>query len=251
MKFFVLSDIHGFYDEFRLALDKAGFDPNNEEHWLISCGDHFDRGPKPYEVMRYLKSLPRKVLVRGNHEDLLVECCKNGYPGMHDYNNGTYDTICEIGDAGEGNPFDECCMITFSRTRCFLSDMVDYFETANHIFVHSWIPLKCNDGLPMHYTKNRKFEFNPDWRNATSKEFEAARWGNPFDLAKQGLMPDKTIVFGHWHCSAGWAEKEGISEFGSDAKFDPFYGDGFIAVDGCTAHTGKCNVIVIEDNFMG
>ena len=43
-KFFVVSDIHGFYDIFIDALDKAGFDKNNEEHYLICCGDYFDRG---------------------------------------------------------------------------------------------------------------------------------------------------------------------------------------------------------------
>ena len=35
-KLFVVSDIHGFYDEMMNALDEAGFDPSNEEHWLIS-----------------------------------------------------------------------------------------------------------------------------------------------------------------------------------------------------------------------
>ena len=35
-KFFVFSDVHGFYDEFVKALDEAGYDKNNPEHWLIS-----------------------------------------------------------------------------------------------------------------------------------------------------------------------------------------------------------------------
>ena len=46
-KFFVISDVHGFYNEMREALDEAGFDPNNENHLLISCGDNWDRGPQP------------------------------------------------------------------------------------------------------------------------------------------------------------------------------------------------------------
>jgi hypothetical protein len=63
-------------------------------------------------------------------------------------------------------------------------------------------------------------------------------------------LPDKTLVFGHWHCSKGWAKKEHRSQFDDDAKFDPFYGDGFIAIDACTAHTGKVNCIVIDDEFL-
>jgi hypothetical protein len=69
-------------------------------------------------------------------------------------------------------------------------------------------------------------------------------------MAEQGLLPDKTIVFGHWHCSTGWAKAENRSEFGDDAKFDPYYGDGFIGIDACTVRSGKCNVIVIEDEFL-
>jgi hypothetical protein len=60
----------------------------------------------------------------------------------------------------------------------------------------------------------------------------------------------KTIVFGHWHTSYLWAIKEDISEFDEDAKFDIFYGDDFIAIDGCTAHTGKVNVLILEDEVM-
>ena len=249
-KFFIISDCHGFYDEMKMALDKAGFDPNNEEHWLIGCGDYFDRGPNPTEVMRYLRSLPRKILVKGNHEQLLVECCRRGSPGMHDYHNGTYATICEIGDEKMGCSFDECCDITLSRTRLFLGSMVNYFETKNYVFVHSWIPLTSKDNLPAYYSKNRQFEFNPGWRMASAQEWEDAMWGNPFDMAETGLLPDKTVVFGHWHCSTGWAKAEGRSEFGDDAKFEPYYGDGFISIDACTAHSGQVNVLVLEDDFM-
>ena len=129
--------------------------------------------------------------------------------------------------------------------------MVNYVETKNYIFVHSWIPLINKDGLPAHYTRGRSFAFNPDWRNASQKEWEDATWGNPFDVAEKGLnQTDKTIVFGHWHSSTGWAKAECRSEFGDDAKFDPYHGDGFIAVDACTAHSGKCNVLVLEDEFL-
>lgn len=247
MRVFAISDIHGYYDAMKHALDEAGFDENNEEHWLVVCGDCWDRGDKPTEVMSYLLSLPRKVLVRGNHEDLFVECCERGAALLHDYSNGTYDIICKLGKTG-GYDFEECCTRALARSHVFLDSMVDYFETKNYIFVHSWVPLICGDDLPKHYVKNRKFEFDPNWRNANARAWDIARWGNPFALAEQGLnQTGKTIVFGHWHCSTGWAKDENRSEFGDDAKFDPYYGNGFIAIDACTAHSGKCNIIVIED----
>lgn len=249
-KLFVFSDCHGFFDELKAALDEAGFDPNNEEHFVVSCGDNFDRGDQPVEVMHYLRSLPRKILVKGNHEDLLVECCERGYALGHDFSNGTAETIWTIGEIGTGYSFEECCNKTLAKTYLFIDSMVDYFETKNYIFVHAWIPVINKDGLPAYYTRNRSFEFNPDWRNASKKDWEDARWGNPFDMARRGLKPDKTVVFGHWHCSTGWAQSEGRGEFGEDAKFDIFHGDGFISIDACTAHSGKVNVLVIEDDFL-
>ena len=65
--------MHGFYNELRVALDKAGFDPNNKNHFLISCGDEFDRGPNPKEVMNFLNGLKRKVIIRGNHTQLFED----------------------------------------------------------------------------------------------------------------------------------------------------------------------------------
>ena len=247
-KFFVVSDIHGFYDEFKAALDEAGFDPENEEHWLIGCGDYLDRGRPPAKVSGYLKRLPRKILIRGNHESLILDCIYRGYPQSHDHSNGTVQTIFDLSDRYPG--FDEACLTAYSKLRTFFNSMVDYFETKNYIFVHSWIPLKCNDDLPIYYTRDRDFEFREDWREAHYQEWEAARWGNPFSLAEQGLFPDKTIVFGHWHCSTGWAKEEGREEFGESAKFEPYYGDGFIGIDACTAYTKKVNVLVLEDEFL-
>lgn len=253
-KLFCVSDIHGFYDELIEALDNAGFDKNNEDHWLIVCGDVWDRGSQPIEVMTYLQKLPRKVLVKGNHESLFQDLCEKGYPGSHDFSNGTYDTVCEFGNAGIGNSFDECCIIAHNRTKNFIESMVNYFETKNYIFVHSFVPLKCLDDFPTYYTRGRVYEKMDNWREAHYSDWEAARWGNPFDLAKRGLLPNKTLVFGHWHTSwprhnCGWSD-EVEPEFGEGADFSPYYGDGYIAIDGCCAYSGKVNVLVLEDEFL-
>lgn len=251
MKFFVISDIHGFYNEMKLALDEAGFNENNPEHWLISCGDEWDRGPQPVEVMRFLSRLERKIIIRGNHTILFEDLCERGCPEWHDFTNGTLDTVKKIGCYDSTYEFDLCCIKALERTKKYRKNMVNYFETGKYIFVHSWIPLTVEDDYPKYYTRDREYHFNPDWRNATEKEWDEAMWGNPFEIAARGLnQTGKTIVFGHWHSSTGWAKTEGRSEFGADAKFNPYYGDGFIAIDACTAHSRKVNVLVLEDEFM-
>ena len=248
MKFFVFSDCHGYADELISALNEVGFDRNNPNHFLIGCGDYLDRGRQPQEIIQFLSPIDNKILVRGNHTDLLADCMYRGYPKSHDWYNGTAQTIIDL--APNAKTFDVACAVAYEKVKDFIDSMVNYFETRNYIFVHSWIPLKCNDNLPMHYIKNRKFEFNSDWRHATEKEWNQARWHNPYELIKQGLLPQKKLLFGHWHCSTGWAKSEGRSEFGEDAKFDPYYGDGFISIDACTAHSRKVNILVIEDGFL-
>ena len=86
------------------------------------------------------------------------------------------------------------------------------------------------------------FQFYNLIQNLTAKE--------NVELAAQTCKEEKTILCGHWHCSYGHAvyEHKG-SEFGSDADFSPYYGPGIIALDACTAHSRKVNVIVIEDDI--
>jgi serine/threonine protein phosphatase 1 len=251
MKLFCVSDIHSYYTALKKALADAGFDPNNEEHWLISCGDAFDRGGESEEVLHYLMSLDRKILVKGNHDLLLEECCEREFPRSHDFSNGTVRTINDIGGAGEGYPFDACCYNTLNRTAAYRDLLVNYFETENYIFVHSWVP--TTGAQKAWYNINKQYGYKEDWREATTQEWEEAMWGNPFELAEQGLnKTGKTIVFGHWHCSRGWAKVENRSEFKEDAKWNIYYNSehNIIAIDKCTAYTGQVNVLVLEDNFI-
>ena len=254
-KFFVCSDIHSFYTPLIKALNEKGFDPNNEDHWLVVCGDCFDRGPESYELLKYLMQLERKILVKGNHDILLEECCMRGFPYHHDASNGTRRTIQDLGGVGRGIPFDECCQITWNKTATYRSLLRNYFETKNYIFVHSWIPTNVEfegDSKPW-YQRGKTFTWTADWRNANDVEWEEAMWGNPFKMWQDDLnQTGKTIVFGHWHCSTGHSMASGgeFSEFDEDACWEPFIHDNIIGIDRCTAHTGEVNVIVLEDEFL-
>lgn len=253
MKYFVASDIHSFFTPFYNELMRAGFDENNENHKLIICGDCFDRGDESHSVFRYLMHLSLKnkvILIRGNHEDLLEELLDSMNPGMHDYSNGTVKTINELGGAGEGYCFEDCCIRTRKRLKTFLSRFVNYYETMNYIFVHSFVPLNRLDDMPRYYTRGRIYEKNPNWRDAPFYEWTSARWDNPFKLANNGFLPDKTLVFGHWHTSWPRAHYDEQTEFESDSNFDIYFGEGYIGIDGCCAHSGKINILVLEDDEL-
>ena len=241
-KLFVVSDIHSFYTPLKKALDEKGFDPTNENHWLVVCGDAFDRGDESKTLLRYLMSLDKKVLIKGNHDSLLEACCDRGFAGGHDYSNGTVKTINDIGDASCGNPFDECCRLTWKRTARYRELLVNYFETQNYIFVHSWIPTTSRNGNDI---------YNKNWRNASQSKWNDAMWGNPFDMHFLDLnKTGKIIVFGHWHCSAGHKMLGRCEDEFNNAIWEPCYAEGIIGIDRCTAYTGEVNVLVLEDEFL-
>ena len=252
--FFVSSDIHSAYTPWIKALKEAGFNENKYTHKLIICGDLFDRKDESIEVLRFVMRMIEKdkiILVKGNHDILLEECCMRGFPYSYDKSNGTDKTIWHLGKL---NSFEECCQITWGKLARYRELLVNYFETQNYIFVHSWIPTH-QVGKPhpadkwITLTEDKYME---DWRNAADSEWEEAMWSNPFKKWERGLnQTGKTIVFGHWHCSLGYClDNMELTEFGEETIFEPYYGEGIIAIDSCVAYTGKINVIVLEDDFI-
>ena len=259
MKYFIVADVHGYYDEMKAALDAAGFDPENENHTLISLGDAIDRGKRPNEVIKYFVNLPRKILIRGNHEDLLDDLMKEVGPGMHDMQNGTYDTLVELASKhhkvnygtkisksyAQYMGFDE--LSGYARKektyRQYKEMLVDCAEIGDYIFVHGWIPTYSTPdfykGKIVHIEN-----YMENWRAANEKEWKAARWTNGFACTvREVFEPNKIIVCGHWHTSAWHEYYEGTAPF---TKNDIFYHKNMIAVDGCTALTKKVNVLVLD-----
>ena len=246
-EYFVFSDVHGFYDELMLSLDKAGFDINNPNHIIISCGDLMDRGPKPYECLEFVNNLPadRKILIRGNHEDLFDEIVKRKDFLLQDIHNKTEKTFIDIYQKlynKEVNMNDVIEKVANCKEiKQYFASLVNFFETEHYIFVHGFIPLKRAK------LDSRELVYFDDWRTGN---WEIAMWYNGFiggflNLNKTG----KTIVFGHWHTSYGrYLESNGkIPEFSDNSCFDPFYGSNYIGIDGCTVRTGQVNVLKIED----
>ena len=76
MKTFIIGDVHGCAKALNRLIDKL--QPDSAEDRLIFLGDLFDRGPNSYEVLQTVKALYRAyrerfVLLRGNHEDYLLQ----------------------------------------------------------------------------------------------------------------------------------------------------------------------------------
>ena len=273
-KYFVVSDVHSFYDELMKALDEKGFQTDNSDHYLIVAGDLFDRGPKTRELYDFVNGLGNRfIYVRGNHEDLLEDCVADivsgRFIGRHHFGNGTVRTVanfCELEDEWElavSRRPETLNQLVYTKTRSLLefiaSKAVDYFELGDYIFVHGWVPT-INENLGPFSKKPLRLapkEWWDDQEDYSSRDiWRDARWTNGMQAWKDGcVIPGKTIVCGHWNCSWGWSYLDHkYKEFppqgrkGWKDSFQPYIKPGIMAIDACTSYSGIVNCIVIEEN---
>lgn len=285
MTYFCCSDIHSYYNIFKDALSDSGFDINNPDHKLVICGDLFDRGEGAVDLFNFVKNLPedKLIYIRGNHEDLLEECLEEMeryiIPSEHHFHNGTVDTIlqfCNLSrvelwdmyykwrDEIKKDPILEDDVPVPHNTHIFresLSEVlnfidkkcIDYYEKGDYIFVHGWIPT-LNSASTLYQARHLNHTFLPTWRSASPTQWSVARWVNGMEAWNKGVKePGKTIVCGHWHCSYYWSQiKHERKEFPEKNRpdwqksFEPALDEGLIALDGCTAYSGRVNIIKIE-----
>ena len=238
-KLFVVSDIHGHYSRLMEALESAGFDSENEAHVFVSCGDLFDRGAENVQVYEFVKGLARKILIRGNHEDMLCDILKRGYITANDVYNGMDITVEQMLGAEAVD-----AKGAFSKTahakkirelKKFVASMSDYYESGDYVFTHGWLPVIFDGKYP---------HVNPSWKKASKADWEYARfvgWHEMYDIG--AVLEGKTIVCGHRPASLG-------RMFDDNREHDlsePFYGEGVIAIDAFTVRSGRVNVLVIEE----
>lgn len=101
MKYYVVSDIHGFYGILKAALAEAGFFRDSEPHKLLVLGDLFDGGKEAAELQRFILDRMNRdevILVKGNHEDLFAEAFPaDGTPTFGRRISGeAYDTAMQL-----------------------------------------------------------------------------------------------------------------------------------------------------------
>ena len=72
MNTYVISDIHGCYDDFMNMLKQIGF---NEKDQLILSGDYIDRGIQNFEMLKWIENAPYNVVsIKGNHDVEFAQC---------------------------------------------------------------------------------------------------------------------------------------------------------------------------------
>ena len=277
--YYLVSDIHSFYTPLMTALNKKGFDKDNQDHILVVLGDVFDRGYETLEVYKFLTSLSsdRLVLIRGNHELLFLELLNKRFPSSYDFSNGTVRTFCQIAkideqqityaywfkraylEGVEPHEYENKPQEYWAQVKeiVAMSDVtkwikcdrwLNYFETKQYICVHSFIPLDLRIN---YWGKEEVRGYRDDWRNATQTEWEDAMWGCPWALAQEGWnKTHKFIVCGHWHTSDFFNNltKQRKGKYECPIFKSKRY--KLIGLDACTVMSNKVNVLVLNEDEL-
>lgn len=252
--YFVSSDIHSAYTIWMNALKNAGFNKNKYSHKVVVCGDLFDRMDETVQCFEFVQELQKQgrlIYIRGNHEDLLIDCVDEiragRVPSSHHFSNGTVKTICQFCGQNEWIIYDptwrdKICEIMQPVLDFINKNCVDYVEIGDYILTHAWLPT---------------YSHLDDFRDADKSDWEQARWLNGMEMwtNPKNRIEGKTVLVGHWHCSWGWSHirqerKEWPQKNRKDwqKSFEPFVDDGIIAIDACCAYSGKINVVILEVN---
>ena len=78
---YAVPDVHGRYDLLNAAIEKIFEHAQGEAAKMVTLGDYVDRGPKSRQVIERLVNWSALVLplvaLKGNHEAMMWECCRN------------------------------------------------------------------------------------------------------------------------------------------------------------------------------
>ena len=254
---FVISDIHSYYEPMMLALKEKDFFKNDQNKLLV-LGDALDRGPDAKKIIDFLLSLNnegRLIYVRGNHENLFVECLQEIEDGgifelvcgmSHHCRNGTLSTLLQIAEMNENEAL-ECPYELIERIKqsdyynVLLPSCVNFYENEKYIFAHGFIPIirDVKDNVIL-------YRYDHEWRNADSAVWREAVWLNGIDMACKYHITEqnKTIVVGHIHTSYAH-QQYGDRNIKKESLI--FSANGFMAIDACTPKSGLVNCLVLSD----
>lgn len=92
MSKYVVSDLHGCYDDFIKMLKLINFNDSDE---LYILGDVIDRGTNSLKIIDYIVCKPNIILLKGNHEQMYIEWFETG-DSYNWFCNGGKETFDEL-----------------------------------------------------------------------------------------------------------------------------------------------------------
>ena len=132
MRTIIVADIHGCHSELLALLKKLKFREDTDR--LICLGDLIDRGNQVYEVFDYVRTLKpdmgeRCVLIRGNHEQMLMDSVDDRFSRQMWFMNGGAETVRSFKKHRQD----------YARHINWFGRMPLYFETKDFICAHAGV----------------------------------------------------------------------------------------------------------------
>lgn len=233
MKYFVISDIHGYYNVLRKTLFKSGFNESNKNHHLVILGDLFDRGPQSKEVLEYVYELSindKATIILGNHDSYLLEFIEKNYTRtlFNIQHNGFGQTLKSLSslDPSPDN-LDSMRGVIIQRYPFlykWISSFPWFIEKGRYIFVHGGV-----DG-------------GKDWKHLTRKDYI---WSREINLEP---VVGKTVVAGHHRVATIRYPNVNYFELyrTNPSAFDTLYEPGKILIDRFVEVSQELNVLIID-----
>lgn len=127
MRTLVMGDIHGQYNAMRIALERAGYDPQYDK--LIVLGDECDGGPDTYKVIDYLCEKPNVINLKSNHSEWFINYIKTSVELPIWVSQGGYATLWSYECENRGR-------VPIRHAEYLHKAIPYYIDSKNRIYVH-------------------------------------------------------------------------------------------------------------------
>lgn len=210
MATYVMSDIHGAFDEFLQMLGLIDF---KDEDTLYILGDVVDRGPKGVEILQYVMTKPNIRMILGNHEYMCMQFFKEDADRtvIRRWNrNGNFTTL-----AG----FDRVTSDEKEKILSFIEGLPSEIRLSvngtDYILVHGFLGDNTHDRV----------------------------WNRPSIAEKPALSTRERVIIGHtpvceYVCPGTdedmYVYSRKLTESGD--HFRIFHGEGFTDIDCCVGY---------------
>ena len=237
-KYFIFADVHGCFSALLVALDNAGFDPENKEHILLSLGDNFDRGKENSNVADFLikyHKQERLLGILGNHDEFFLQFLLELNDGIFNcQQNGMIETLDSLAGLDASKFLWEHPEVIIAKIKEnypeLISMMADEWENEFVIGMYSFTHAGYTD------------------INYLNEKWEPDNWAKTEKFVMYYEKQDLNYVFGHWHAYRLHRV------FGTSGKNDmvhtPFIYKNFIGIDPCSNLSQIVNVLVLENNIL-
>ena len=165
MSTYAIGDVQGCFDELQAVLNLFHFNPKKDMLWFV--GDLVNRGPNSLETLRFIKSLPNRRIVLGNHDLHLLAVA---YGAQEQKPEDTIDDVLAAPDRDE--------LLTWLRKQPLL------YQNSNYVMVHAGIPPQWTCAQAAQYAE----EVQQVLANDKFKDFLMHMYGNQPDRWSDDLI---------------------------------------------------------------